>query len=95
MQVGVSMPGETPPAVREDCLYLKIWTPVHEHVPVIWIYGGGYINRSASMPLSWGDRLAHKGVIVVTIAYRVGPLGFLAYPELTRESHTIRPRTTA
>ena len=90
MQVGVSMPGETPPAVSEDCLYLNIWTPAktaHEHLPVIvWIYGGGYMNGSASMPLYWGDRLAHKGVIVVTIAYRLGPLGFLALPELTRES---------
>ncbi len=90
MQTGASMPGETPPAVSEDCLYLNIWTPaksVHEHLPVIvWIYGGGYINGSASMPLYWGDRLAHKGVIVVTIAYRLGPLGFLALPELTRES---------
>ena len=90
MQVGVSMPGETPPSVSEDCLYLNIWTPAktaHEHLPVIvWIYGGGYINGSASMPLYWGDRLAHKGVIVVTIAYRLGPLGFLAHPELTRES---------
>ncbi len=51
MQVGVSMPGETPPAVSEDCLYLNIWTPAktaHEYLPVIvWIYGGGYINGSA------------------------------------------------
>ena len=90
MQTGVSMPGETPPAVSEDCLYLNIWTPAksaQEHLPVIvWIYGGGYINGSASMPLYWGDRLARKGVIVVTIAYRLGPLGFLAHPELTRES---------
>jgi para-nitrobenzyl esterase len=90
MQVGVSMPGETPPAVSEDCLYLNIWTPAksaQEHLPVmVWIYGGGYINGSASMPLYWGDQLAHKGVIVVTIAYRLGPLGFLAYSELTRES---------
>ena len=90
MQDGVSMPGETPPAVSEDCLYLNIWTPAHSahaHLPVIvWIYGGGYINGSSSMPLYWGDNLAHKGVIVVTIAYRLGPLGFLAHPELTRES---------
>ena len=90
MQVGVSMPGETPPAVSEDCLYLNIWTPANsprEHLPVmVWIYGGGYINGSASMPLYRGDRLAHKGVIVVTIAYRLGPLGFLALPGLTRES---------
>jgi len=90
MQVGVSMPGETAAAVSEDCLYLNIWTPAktgHKHLPVIvWIYGGGYINGSAAMPLYWGDRLAKKGVIVVTIAYRLGPLGFLALPELTRES---------
>ena len=92
MQVGVSMPGETTPAVSEDCLYLNIWTTAEakaapEHLPVIvWIYGGGYINGSASMPLYWGDRLAQKGVVVVTISYRLGPLGFLALPELTRES---------
>jgi para-nitrobenzyl esterase len=92
MQVGVSMPGETTPAVSEDCLHLNIWTPAEaktapEHLPVIvWIYGGGYINGSASMPLYWGDRLAQKGVVVVTISYRLGPLGFLALPELTRES---------
>jgi para-nitrobenzyl esterase len=89
-QKGVSMPGETPSTVSEDCLYLNIWTPARgatEHLPVIaWIHGGGYSNGSASMPLYWGDRLAHKGVIVVTIAYRLGPLGFLAHPELTRES---------
>ena len=90
MQVGVSMPGETPPAVSEDCLYLNIWTPAKsstEKLPVmVWIYGGALTNGSASMPLYWGDRLAHKGVIVVSIAYRLGPLGFLAHPELTRES---------
>ncbi|WP_348266107.1 carboxylesterase family protein [Edaphobacter paludis] len=90
MQAGVSMPGETPPAVSEDCLYLNIWTPARSaRKPlsvIVWIYGGGYINGSSSMPLYWGDRLAHKGVIVVTIAYRLGPLGFLAHPELTRES---------
>ena len=64
MQTGASMPGETPPAVSEDCLYLNIWTPAksaHERLPVIvWIYGGGYINGSASMPLYRGDQLAHK-----------------------------------
>jgi para-nitrobenzyl esterase len=90
MQDSISMPGETPPVVSEDCLYLNIWTPAknaQEHLPVIvWIYGGGFISGSASMPLYWGDRLAHRGVIVVTIAYRLGPLGFLAHPELTRES---------
>src|ERR1700678_1140401 len=92
MQVGVSMPGEVPPSVSEDCLYLNLWTPATakpapDHLPVlVWIYGGGYNNGSASMPLYWGDQLARKGIIVVTIAYRLGPLGFLAHPELTRES---------
>jgi para-nitrobenzyl esterase len=90
MQKGVSMPGETPPAMSEDCLYLNIWAPrasARDHLPVIvWIHGGGYRNGSAAMPLYWGDRLAGKGVIVVTIAYRLGPLGFLALPELTGES---------
>ena len=90
MQKGVSMPGEAPPTVSEDCLYLNIWTPAAkagERLPVIvWIHGGGYTNGSASMPLYWGDRLARRGVVVVTIAYRLGPLGFLAHADLTRES---------
>jgi para-nitrobenzyl esterase len=90
IQSGVSMPGETPPAVSEDCLYLNIWTPTKRpSVPLpvmVWIYGGGFTTGSAAMPLYWGDRLAHKGVICVTFGYRVGPLGFLVHPELTRES---------
>src|SRR5450631_2625993 len=90
MQEGVSMPGEAAPTVSEDCLYLNVWAPAsHARVPlpvIVWIYGGGYRNGSASMPLYWGDRLARKGVIVITVAYRLGPLGFLALPELTQES---------
>lgn len=90
MQSGVSMPGETPPAVSEDCLYLNLWVPKRRgaaRLPVlVWIHGGGYANGSASMPLYRGDRLAQRGVIVVTVAYRLGVLGFLAHPELTRES---------
>jgi para-nitrobenzyl esterase len=89
MQKGVSMPGEKPPATSEDCLYLNIWTVAkrHERLPVmVWIHGGGYTNGSASMPLYWGDKLARRGVVVVTIAYRLGALGFLAHPELTAES---------
>jgi para-nitrobenzyl esterase len=90
MQKGVSMPGEAPPAVSEDCLYLNIWTPAgapRKGLPIlVWIHGGGFTNGSASMPLYWGDRLARDGIIVVTVAYRLGPFGFLAYPALTRES---------
>lgn len=90
MQTGVSMPGETPPEVSEDCLYLNIWAPrraAKQRLPVlVWIHGGGFSNGSAAMPLYSGDRLAAKGIVVVTVAYRLGPLGFLAYPELTREA---------
>jgi para-nitrobenzyl esterase len=90
MQTGVSMPGEAPPVTSEDCLYLNIWDPArdaHASLPVIvWIYGGGFFNGSAAMPLYWGDRLARKGAIVVTFGYRLGPFGFLAHPGLTAES---------
>lgn len=89
MQRDVSMPGETPPPVSEDCLYLNLWVPAASRTPLpvlVWIYGGGYNSGSASMPLYWGDKLARKGVIVITIAYRLGALGYLAHPELTRES---------
>jgi para-nitrobenzyl esterase len=90
MQTGVSMPGETPPRISEDCLYLNIWAPARRTVaplPVmVFIHGGGFTNGSAAMPLYWGDKLARHGVIVVTFGYRVGPFGFLARPELTRES---------
>jgi para-nitrobenzyl esterase len=88
MQSGVSMPGEVPPKVSEDCLYLNVWTPNDHalHPVIVWIYGGGFFNGSASMPLYWGDALARKGAVVVTFGYRVGPFGFLAHPALTRES---------
>jgi para-nitrobenzyl esterase len=90
MQTGVSMPGEAPPKTSEDCLYLNIWTPAHSNgkkFPVIvWIHGGGFSNGSAAMPLYWGDQLARKGAVVVTFGYRLGPFGFLALPELTKES---------
>jgi para-nitrobenzyl esterase len=89
LQTGVSMPGETPPAVSEDCLYLNIWAPARKARPtpvMVWIHGGGYANGSAAMPLYWGDRLARKGVVVVDFGYRLGPLGYLALAELTAES---------
>lgn len=93
MQAGTSMPGEAPPRVSEDCLYLNIWAPAHaRNVPVIvWIHGGGFTNGNAAMPLYWGDQLARRGAIVVTIGYRLGAFGFLAHPELTKES----PRGTS
>ena len=90
MQTGVSVPGALSEPVSEDCLTLSIWTPAKSHaqkLPVMmWIPGGGFTQESGSIPLYWGDSLARRGVIVVTINYRVGLLGFLAHPELTRES---------
>ena len=90
MQTGVSMPGETPPKVSEDCLYLNIWTPAAARgarLPgMVFFPGGGFTNGSAAMPLYWGDRLARRGVVFVTVGYRLGPFGFLAHPELSRES---------
>ena len=64
-QTGVSMPGETPPAVSEDCLYLNVWTPAQNAdarlAVMVWIYGGGFFNGSASMPLYWGRPSGAKG----------------------------------
>src|SRR5580698_3670748 len=89
-QQGASVPGAPKEATSEDCLYLNIWMPAHQpgaKLPVmVWIYGGGWTTGSASMPLYWGDQLARRGVIVVTVGYRVGAFGFMAHPELTRES---------
>jgi carboxylesterase type B len=76
--------------VSEDCLYLNVWTPAKaskEKLPVMfWIYGGGYIMGSSSVPAYDGAGLASKGVVVVSINYRLGMLGFLALPELDAES---------
>jgi para-nitrobenzyl esterase len=78
-------------ATSEDCLYLNIWTPPDAtsgtHKPVVvWIYGGGFTIGSASMANYRGDSLARKGVVYVSVAYRLGALGFLALPALTDES---------
>jgi len=72
----------------EDCLYLNIWTPAkftNDKIPVlVWIYGGGF-NGGATSYYN-GEHLARKGVVLVSIAYRVGILGFMAHPELSAES---------
>ncbi len=81
--------GNTAP-VSEDCLYLNVWTPAKSSkakIPVIvWIHGGGYVGGSTSIPLYAGTGFAKKGVIMVSLAYRLGPYGYMAHPGLSRES---------
>ncbi len=74
-------------ATSEDCLYLNIWAPSSgTKLPVIvWIYGGGFTVGSANMANYSGEHLAAKGVVQVNLAYRLGALGFLSHPELSRE----------
>jgi para-nitrobenzyl esterase len=85
-----SMGGPPPGGMSEDCLYLNIWTPgksAKERVPVlVWIYGGGFNGGATSIPVYSGEKLANRGVVLVSIAYRVGILGFFAHPELSAES---------
>jgi para-nitrobenzyl esterase len=85
------MQGGNPPSGKsEDCLYLNIWSPAksaNERIPVlVWIYGGGFNAGATSETTYTGEKLAKKGVVLVSIAYRVGQLGFLAHPELSAES---------
>ena len=74
----------------EDCLFLNVWTgaaSASERRPVfVWSYGAGFTGNSGAHPLFDGEGLARKGVIVVTMNYRAGVMGFLATPELSRES---------
>jgi carboxylesterase type B len=77
-------------ATSEDCLYLNVWTGAArsgEKRPVLmFIHGGGFNEGAGSIPAYDGESLAKKGLVVVTINYRMGALGFLAHPELTKES---------
>ncbi|MBP2643640.1 MAG: carboxylesterase family protein [Firmicutes bacterium] len=74
----------------EDCLYLNVWTSAKtskERRPVmVWIHGGGFVQGQGSLPSFNGEELAKKGIIVVTINYRLGVFGHLAHPDLTGES---------
>jgi para-nitrobenzyl esterase len=74
----------------EDCLNLNVWTPAatsDDRLPVmVWIHGGGFQAGAGPEPRHDGDALARKGVVLVTLNYRLGVFGFMAHPELTRES---------
>ena len=73
----------------EDCLYLNVWTNAKkgdEKMPVlVWFFGGGLqCGYPAEMEFD-GERIARRGVVVVTVNYRVGALGFLTHPEISKE----------
>jgi para-nitrobenzyl esterase len=75
----------------EDCLNLNVWTPElkpgAKHAVMVWIHGGGFVNGSGNADLYDGTELAKRGVVVVTLNYRLGRLGSFAHPLLTAEAH--------
>ena len=74
----------------EDCLYLNVWTPTPasaKRLPVlVYMYGGGFSAGDGSEPRYDGENLARRGLVVVTMSYRLGIFGFFSHPELSRES---------
>jgi para-nitrobenzyl esterase len=80
----------------EDCLFLNIWTPnnatADSKLPVLfWIHGGAFIQGSGAQPRYDGTELAKRGAVVISINYRLGPLGLFAHPALTAESKPDEP----
>lgn len=78
-----------PEPLDEDCLYLNVWTSSknkEKHPVLVWIYGGGLNSGSANCDIYDGEEMAKKGVVFVSINYRVGVMGFMAHPELSKES---------
>ena len=76
--------------MSEDCLYLSVWTPAkknNERLPVlVYFYGGGFVTGDSSEYRYDGESMAAKGIVAVTVNYRLGVFGFMAHPELTKES---------
>jgi para-nitrobenzyl esterase len=76
--------------VSEDCLYLNVWTPAKRNttgLPVlVYFYGGGFVAGDGSEPRYDGASMAKKGIVVVTVNYRLGIFGFFAHPELSKEA---------
>ncbi|MFI5153060.1 MAG: carboxylesterase/lipase family protein [Chitinophagales bacterium] len=76
--------------ISEDCLYLNVWTGAksagEKRAVLVWIYGGGFASGGSAVPIYDGEAMAKKGIVFVSINYRVGPFGFFAHPDLTKES---------
>jgi para-nitrobenzyl esterase len=80
-----------PEPLSEDCLYLNVWSGAKnatEKRPVfVWIYGGGFGSGSAACAIYDGEEMAKRGIVFVSLNYRVGPFGFMALPELSKEQN--------
>ncbi|MBT1703396.1 carboxylesterase/lipase family protein [Chryseosolibacter indicus] len=76
--------------LSEDCLYLNVWTPAKRNttgLPVlVYFFGGGFVAGDGSEPRYDGASMAKKGIVVVTVNYRLNIFGFFAHPELSKES---------
>ncbi len=76
--------------MSEDCLYLNVWTPAKtstDKLPVmVYFYGGGFMAGDGSEPRYDGESMARRGIVTVTVNYRLSVFGFFAHPELTKES---------
>ncbi|MGK9174987.1 carboxylesterase/lipase family protein [Yokenella regensburgei] len=80
--------GGDPGRLSEDCLYLNVWSPVERHKPLpvmVWLHGGGFTMGAGDLPPYDGKALARRNVVVVTLNYRLGHLGFFAHPALEGE----------
>ena len=85
--IGSYFPGD-PVEQAEDCLTVNVWTPVPRRGPLpvmVYVHGGAFCNGSGSSVMYRAERLASRGVVVVTFNYRLGALGFLAHPALVDE----------
>ncbi len=76
--------------MSEDCLYLNVWTPAksaNQKLPVlVYFFGGGFVAGDGSEGRYDGESMAKKGIVAITVNYRLGVFGFMAHPELTKES---------
>lgn len=76
--------------MSEDCLYLNVWTPSKRPkmlLPVlVYFYGGGFVAGDGSEARYDGESMAQKGIVALTVNYRLGAFGFLSHPDLTKES---------
>jgi para-nitrobenzyl esterase len=83
-----SIYADEPPTISEDCLFLSVWAPRDARkLPVfVWIHGGALTSGASSLSMYDGSKMAGRGLVVVSINYRLGILGYLAHPQLSAES---------